>query len=73
MDVFEAITNRKSIRTYKDTPVPKKRFKGFWKPGAWRVGSNRQEWKFVLVRDAEKENNSRRRQTGRRISRLLLR
>jgi nitroreductase len=52
MDVFEAISQRKSVRTYKDTPVGDdtlaKIFDAARQAPSW---SNSQCWRFVVVRD----------------------
>jgi len=55
MEVKEAIEKRKSIRDYKDTPVPEdKLLKVLEAARMAPSGGNRQQWKFVVVRDAEK-------------------
>jgi nitroreductase len=54
MDVIEAITKRKSIRDYKDTPVPEDKLKRVLEAGRMAPsGGNRQEMKFVVVREKE--------------------
>ncbi len=52
MDVFEAIKSRRSIRAYKDEPVPEEALSQVLE--AARVAptaSNRQEYKFIVVKD----------------------
>ncbi len=54
MDVIEAITKRKSIRDYKDTPVPEDKLNRVLEAGRMAPsGGNRQEMKFVVVRAKE--------------------
>jgi nitroreductase len=55
MDVFEAIQNRKSVRSYELTPVPKKTLTKLLE--AARVApsaNNTQPWHFIVVIDTEK-------------------
>jgi len=52
MDIFEAVKNRRSIRAYKDKPVEEEKLIAIL--GAAREApsaSNRQEWRFVIVKD----------------------
>ncbi|MEN6291829.1 MAG: nitroreductase family protein [Methanobacterium sp.] len=54
MDVFEAVSKRRSIRKYKDTEVEDEKLQDILEvarisPSA----SNRQEWKFIVVKDKE--------------------
>lgn len=54
MEVFEAIKTRRSIRKYKEVPVPKEKLLKVLE--AARIApsaGNRQEWKFVVVTDKE--------------------
>ena len=54
MDVYEAITVRKSVREFADKDIPEETLMRLL--GAARLApsaSNRQEWRFVVVRDAE--------------------
>ncbi len=53
MELYEAIRNRYSVRSYEDKPVEQEKLDRIFEavrqaPSA----SNRQPWKFVLVRDA---------------------
>jgi nitroreductase len=55
MDTFEAITTRKSVRSYEPTPVPKEKLEKILEaarqaPSAIRI----QPWHFIVVTDAEK-------------------
>jgi len=54
MDVFEAISRRRSIRKYKTTPVEEEKLDKILE--AARIApsaANRQEWKFLVVKDKE--------------------
>ncbi len=54
MDVFEAISKRRSIRNYKTTPVEEQKLEKILE--AARIApsaANRQEWKFIAVKDLE--------------------
>jgi nitroreductase len=56
MDVYEAIRTRKSVRSYLDRPVADDKLRRILE--AVRLApsaSNRQEWRFVVVRDAVKK------------------
>lgn len=55
MDVYQAIRTRKSVRAFSDQDVPEEVLSLLL--GAARLApsaSNRQEWRFVVVRDREK-------------------
>jgi len=55
MSVFEAIKNRRSIRKYKTTKIEEEKLGKILE--AARIApsaANRQEWKFIIVRDQEK-------------------
>jgi nitroreductase len=52
MDVLDAIRTRKSVRSYLDKPVEDDKLNAIL--NAWRLApsaANRQEWRFVIVRD----------------------
>jgi nitroreductase len=50
--VFEAIKMRRSIRKYKDTPLPKEKLCKVLEAGRIAPSAgNRQEWKFIVVTD----------------------
>lgn len=54
MDVFEAISKRRSIRNYKTTPVEDEKLEKVLE--AARIApsaANRQEWKFIVVKNQE--------------------
>jgi len=56
MDVYEAIRTRKSVRSYLDKPVEDEKLHRILE--AVRLApsaSNRQEWRFVVVRDEQKK------------------
>jgi nitroreductase len=53
MDLFEAIKSRYSVRAYKDQPVEQDKLDRILDAARLAPsGSNRQPWKFVVVRDA---------------------
>ena len=52
MSVFEAIMNRKSVRAYRNDPIPKEVLTRVLEAARWAPsGSNLQPWKFIVVRD----------------------
>jgi nitroreductase len=54
MDVFEAINKRRSVRTYLDKPIEEEKLNTVLEAGRLAPSaSNRQEWRFVIVRDGE--------------------
>ncbi len=54
MDVFEAIQQRYSVRQYKDQPVEAEKLERVLEAARLAPSaSNRQEWRFVVVTDAE--------------------
>jgi nitroreductase len=54
MDVMEAIKLRKSIRSYQDKPVEEEKLRSILEAGRLAPSaSNRQEWKYVVVKDKE--------------------
>ncbi len=53
MDVMDAIRTRKSVRAYLDKPVEDDKLSAVLEAGRLAPSaSNRQEWRFVVVRDA---------------------
>jgi len=55
MDVFEAIKARRSIRAYRDEPVPEdKLLKVLEAARLAPSAGNRQPWRFIVVKDASK-------------------
>lgn len=58
MDVFEAISKRRSIRKYKDTPVEEYKLDKILESARIAPSAgNRQEWKFLVVKDKETREN----------------
>lgn len=56
MDVKEAIIKRKSVRSYLDKPVEEEKLRKILEAGHLAPSAcNRQEWRFVIVRDREKK------------------
>jgi len=54
MDLFEAINNRYSVRSYRDKPVEQEKLRRILEAGRVApTATNRQELKFVVVRDAD--------------------
>jgi nitroreductase len=52
MDVFEAIKKRRSVRSYLDKPIEKEKLSEILEAARLAPSaSNRQEWRFVVVRD----------------------
>lgn len=52
MDVYEAIKKRCSVRAYEDRPIEDDKLQRILDAGRHAPsGNNRQEWKFVVVRD----------------------
>ena len=55
MDVFDAVTARKSIRSYQSKPVPEEVLMKVLESARLAPSAvNRQPWHFVVVRDAGK-------------------
>jgi len=54
MDVFAAIKGRRSVRSYKDLEVESDKIEKILEAGRLSPSANnRQEWKFIIVKDAE--------------------
>jgi nitroreductase len=54
MDVFEAVSKRRSIRKYKDTPVEDEKLQDILEVARIAPSAaNRQEWKFIVVKNKE--------------------
>jgi nitroreductase len=54
MDVFTAISERRSIRAYKEKEVEDEKLNKVLEAGRLSPSaSNRQEWKFLVVRDKQ--------------------
>lgn len=55
MDVFEAIERRRSIRAFKDTPVPRETVQRVLEAARLAPsGKNRQPWEFVVITESAK-------------------
>ncbi len=55
MDVFEAVQERKSIRAYQDTPVPREKLERILEAGRLAPSAaNVEPWHFIVVTDKEK-------------------
>ncbi len=53
MDFFEVIKNRRSIRKFKDKPVPDEVIDSIIEAGTWAPsGLNNQPWKFAVIKDS---------------------
>lgn len=56
MDVFEAIRTRRSIRKYRTEPIPNDRLEMIFEAARLAPSAgNRQPWRFVVVRDADRK------------------
>lgn len=54
MDVFEAVSKRRSIRKYKDAPVEDEKLQDILEVARIAPSAgNRQEWRFIVVKDKE--------------------
>jgi nitroreductase len=52
--VIEAIKCRRSVRSYKATPVPQELIEAIIDAGNWApTGNNRQPWRFVVVQESD--------------------
>jgi nitroreductase len=57
MDVFTAIKQRSSVRAYKDTDVEEEKLRKILEAARLSPSSsNRQEWKFIIVKNKEIRN-----------------
>lgn len=55
MEVYQAIRTRKSVRSYREQPVEQEKLDRILEAGRLAPSaSNRQEWRFVVVRDPAK-------------------
>jgi len=56
MDLFEVIEKRRSIRSYKPTPIPNEHLKKILEAARLAPsGKNLQPWRFIIVRDPERK------------------
>jgi nitroreductase len=52
MELEKCIKGRRSIRAYKDEPVPKEKIEAVLEAGVWAAtGMNKQPWRFVIIED----------------------
>ena len=71
MTVEEIVKTRRSIRKYKDTPVPKELIEQVLKAGMAAPSSkNRQPWKFLVVSGQAKDDALRTMEEGLKRERL---
>lgn len=55
MDVFEAVQERRSIRAYQDTPVPREKLEKILEAARLAPSAgNAEPWHFIVVTDIEK-------------------
>jgi nitroreductase len=55
MDVFEAVQQRRSIRSYEAAPIPKEKLEKVLEAGRLAPSaSNIQPWRFIVVTDSDK-------------------
>jgi len=55
MDVFDAIQERRSIRAYQDTPVPREKLEKILEAARLAPSAgNVEPWHFIVVTDGEK-------------------
>ncbi len=65
MNVFEAIEKRRSIRKFKDDPVPEDRLAKILKAGILAPsGKNKQPWQFYVVRGEQRQQMTSAMQQG---------
>jgi nitroreductase len=56
MDVFEAISTRRSIRKYKKEPIPNAKLEMIFEAARLAPSAaNRQPWRFIVVQDADRK------------------
>lgn len=56
MDVFEAIKTRRSIRKYRQEPIPNEKLESIFEAARLAPSAaNRQPWRFVVVQDADRK------------------
>lgn len=54
MDIFDAIKNRRSVRSFEERPVPEELIRKIVEAGQWAPSAcNRQDWKFIIVDSEE--------------------
>ncbi len=53
MDIFDAVRGRKSIRRFKQAPVPEEDIKKILDAGRWAPSANNtQPWSFIVIKDS---------------------
>lgn len=53
MDVYQAITTRRSIRHYSEQPVEPEKIKTILEAARWSPSANNgQDWKFIVIQDS---------------------
>ena len=58
MDVFEAVQERRSIRTYQETPVPREKLEKILEAARLAPSArNIEPWHFIVVTDGEKKTS----------------
>jgi len=58
MDFYEVVVKRRSIRKFKEEPVPEKLLNKVLEAGRWAPSAgNTQPWRFILVTDADVKKN----------------
>ena len=68
MDVYEAVSTRKSVRAFQDKDVPEETVLRLLEAARLAPSaSNRQEWRFVVVTDAEKRRRLAEEAAGQRF------
>jgi nitroreductase len=56
MDVFEAIRTRRSIRKYKQEPIPDEKLESIFEAARLAPSAgNRQPWRFIVVQDTDRK------------------
>lgn len=59
MELKEVVKNRRSVRSYEDTAIPDDKLLRVLEAARLAPsGSNRQAWKFIVVRDKKSVRNS---------------
>lgn len=54
MDFIQVIANRRSVRKFKDEPVPEEALNKVLEAGRWAPSAgNSQPWRFIVVTDAD--------------------
>lgn len=54
MDLIQVIANRRSVRKFKDEPVPEEALSQILEAGRWAPSAgNSQPWRFIVVTDAD--------------------